>query len=226
MKIKDMPTTEKPRERLMYYGVENLSNADLLSIILRTGTKDLNVKQLSVNTLSTIGNINNFNNIGLRELSKIKGIGNVKAITILASIEFGKRVSNSEVTLNMLLNTTEKAHNLFKRYFKNQKQEKLMAIYLDQKKRLISYKTLFIGTIDCSIVHPREIFNEAIKNSASAIILIHNHPSNDINPSKEDIEITKNIKTSGKMLGIPLLDHIITNGEEYYSFYEKSLNEY
>lgn len=225
MRIKDMPTTEKPRERLMHYGVENLSNTDLLSIILRTGIKEMNVKEVSENILKTVGNLNNFNNIGIRELSNIKGVGNIKAITILAAIELGKRVNNKEITLKMCLNNTKKVHDAFKRYFQKIKQEKLMAIYLDTKKRLISYKVIFVGTLDYSIVHPRDIFNEAIKVSASSLIIIHNHPSGDIKPSKEDIETTNKIMESGKMLGIPLLDHIITNGEEYYSFYDEYIKE-
>lgn len=225
MRIKDMPTTEKPRERLMHYGVENLSNTDLLSIILRTGIKEMNVKEVSENILKTVGNLNNFNNIGIRELSNIKGVGNIKAITILAAIELGKRVNNKEITLKMCLNNTKKVHDAFKRYFQKIKQEKLMAIYLDTKKRLISYKVIFVGTLDYSIVHPRDIFNEAIKVSASSLIIIHNHPSGDIKPSKEDIETTNRIMESGKMLGIPLLDHIITNGEEYYSFYDEYIKE-
>lgn len=225
MRIKDMPVTEKPRERLMHYGVENLSNIDLISIILRNGVKDMNVKEISANILKTVGNVNNLNNIGIRELSNIKGVGNIKAITILAAIELGKRVNSKEITIKMNLNSTEKVHNAFKRYFQNLKQEKLMAIYLDTKKRLIQYKIIFVGTLDSAIVHPRDIFNEAIKASASSLIIIHNHPSGDIAPSKEDIETTKKIIESGNMLGIPLLDHIITNGEEYYSFYDEYIKK-
>lgn len=220
MKIKDMPTMEKPRERLLQYGVENLSNADLISIILRTGTKDNSVKDISHSILNQVDNLNDLSNIGIRELSNIKGMGSVKAITLMAAIELGKRVSSKEVHLKMKLNTVSTVHDVFKTQFINQKQEKLLAIYLDTKKCLISYKTIFVGTIDHSVCHPREIFNEGIKVGATSIIIMHNHPSGNLTPSSYDIEITNKLITSGYMLGIPIIDHIITNGEEYYSFYD------
>ena len=221
MKVKDMPVSLQPRERMIKYGVENLSDVDLLSIIFRTGTKDANVKEVASNLLSSIGKINNLSNIGIRELSKIKGVGAVKAITLLAAIELGKRVTNKEIEINMNLSNGEIVHNAFKSLFINETQEKVLTIFLDTKKRLISYKFMFIGTIDKSLIHPREIFNEAIKTSASSIIIMHNHPSNDIEPSKEDIITTNKIKECGDIIGIPLIDHLITNGKEYYSFYDR-----
>ncbi len=221
MKVKEMPTSFQPRERMLKFGVENLSDVDLLSIILRSGTKDNNVKEVASNILSSIGGLNNFNDVGIRELSKIKGVGTVKALTLLASIELGLRVNSKEIEINMNLSNSESIHEAFKSLFINIHQEKVLGVFLDSKKRLISYKVLFIGTLDKSIVHPREIFNEAIKVHASSLAIIHNHPSNDILPSKEDIIITNKIKECGDLLGIPLLDHLITNGREYYSFYDK-----
>lgn len=221
MKVKEMPTSFQPRERMLKFGVENLSDVDLLSIILRSGTKDNNVKEVASNILSSIGGLNNFNDVGIRELSKIKGVGTVKALTLLASIELGLRVNSKEIEINMNLSNSESIHEAFKSLFINIHQEKVLGVFLDSKKRLISYKVLFIGTLDKSIVHPREIFNKAIKVHASSLAIIHNHPSNDILPSKEDIIITNKIKECGDLLGIPLLDHLITNGREYYSFYDK-----
>lgn len=221
MKIEEMSRLEKPRERMLQYGVENLSNADLISIILRSGTKDNNVKEIANKILSEIGSINNLSNVGVRELSKIKGVGLVKAITLISAIELGKRVSNKEIILKMKLNTPKIINDTFKIYYKNATQEKLMAIFLDTQKCLISYKIIFVGTLDSSIIHPREIFNEAIKVCASSIVLIHNHPSGNLSPSNEDLNVTDSIIKSGKMLGIPVLDHIITNGDEYISIYEK-----
>lgn len=225
MKVKDLPVSSQPRERMLQYGVENLSDVDLISIILRTGTKDTNVKDVACEILNSVTSINNLNNVGIRELSKIKGVGTIKAITILASIELGKRVNNKEIALNMPLTTGEKVHASFKRLFISEKQEKLLSIFLDSKKRLISYKIMFIGTLDRSIIHPREIFNEAIKVHASSIIIMHNHPSQDITPSKEDIEITKKLQECGNIIGIPILDHLITNGKDYYSFYDEYLKK-
>lgn len=221
MRLKDMPKTELPRERLLNYGVENLSNSDLLCIILRSGVKDFSVKDIANNILNQVGNINNLADIGVRELSNIKGVGNVKAVTILAAIELGKRITSEEIIIKMKLNTGEKVHDAFKKLFKKEKQEKFLAIYLDAKKNLLSYKILFIGTIDYSICHPREVFNEAIKVGASSIIVMHNHPSGNLEPSINDKKITNQLIESGKMLNIPLIDHIITNGEEYYSFYDE-----
>lgn len=221
MKIKDMPECEKPRERMLEYGVENLSNVDLISIILRNGVKDISVKEVASNILNKIDTINDLSNLGIRELSNIKGVGEVKAITLLASIELGKRVSIKEIRPNMKLTNKDLVHEVFKKYFINEHQEKFLAIFLDNKKCLISYKTLFIGTNNQSIAHPREIFMEAIKAGACGLIVMHNHPSGNVLPSIEDKNITERLIESGHMLGIPLLDHIITNGEEYYSFYDE-----
>lgn len=221
MLIKDLPECEKPRERMLEYGVENLSNVDLLSIILRNGVKDISVKDVAINILNNVESINDLSSLGVRELSNIKGVGPVKAITLLASIELGKRVSIKEAKANMSLSNKEKIHDVFKKFFINENQEKFLAIFLDNKKCLINYKILFIGTNNASIAHPREVFMEAIKANASAVVVMHNHPSGNVLPSEEDKNITEKLIQSGHMLGIPLLDHIITNGEEYYSFYDE-----
>lgn len=221
MLIKDLPECEKPRERMLEYGVENLSNVDLLSIILRNGIKDISVKEVAINILNNVESINDLSSLGVRELSNIKGVGPVKAITLLASIELGKRVYTKEAKVNMILSNKEKIHEVFKKFFINENQEKFLAIFLDNKKCLINYKILFIGTNNASIVHPREVFLEAIKAKASAVVVMHNHPSGNVLPSEEDKNITEKLIQSGYMLGIPLLDHIITNGEEYYSFYDE-----
>ena len=222
MSFKDLPENELPRERLLKYGKENLSNSDLLSIILITGIKDITVREVSENILKSIKNINDLSNISVKELGKIKGVGEIKAITLLAAIELGKRVSNKEITLGVSLTNPFIIHETFKSLFKNLTYEKVITIYLDNKKRLISYRVVSLGTIDKSVLHPREIYSEAIKTNSSSIICIHNHPSNDLTPSEEDIRITKRLIECGEIIGIPLNDHLITNGEEYYSFYEKS----
>ena len=221
MKLKELPSTEMPRERLLNVGEENLTNEELLSIILRTGVKNSSVKEVSNNILSYINNINDLNNININELSKITGVGLVKAITLKASIELGKRVSNIEINNGMKLNTSKIIHDTFKSIFIGLKQEKLIAIYLDNKKRLISYKAITIGTLDETICHPRDIIYNAIKSNASSIIIIHNHPSGDIIPSKADINMTNSLIESCKIVGIPLLDHLITNTKNYYSFFEE-----
>lgn len=219
MKLKELPITELPRERLLNVGESNLTNEELLSIILRTGTKNNSVKEVSMNILSSIDNINELINMDVYELSKIKGVGLVKAITLKASIELGKRVSNIEINNGMKLNNTDIVHETFKSLFIGLKQEKLLAIYLDNKKKLISYKIITIGTKDQTMFHPRDILYNAIKSNASGIIIIHNHPSGDITPSKADIELTNTLINSCNIVGIPLLDHLITNTKNYYSFF-------
>lgn len=222
MKLKELPVNELPRERLINNGVETLSNEELLSIILRTGTKNISVKDVSNNILSSVSTINELNDIDLSELSKIKGVGIVKAVTLKASIELGKRVSNIEISNLMKLNNSEIVHDTFKSLFVGLKQEKLLAIYLDNKKRLINYKTITIGTKDVTLFHPRDIIYNAIKCNASGIIIMHNHPSLDITPSRADIEMTNCLTQSCNIVGIPMLDHLITNTKDYYSFFKES----
>ena len=221
MKLKELPSTELPRERLLNVGESNLTNEELLSIILRTGTKENNVKEISMNILSSINNINELMNIDIYELSKIKGVGLVKAITLKASIELGKRVNNIEIKNNMKLNNSDIVHDTFKSLFVGLKQEKLLAVYLDNKKKLIKYKIITIGTKDQTMFHPRDIIYNAIKCNASAIVVIHNHPSGDVSPSKQDIELTNTLINSCNIVGIPLLDHLITNTQNYYSFFKE-----
>lgn len=222
MKLKELPVTELPRERLINNGVENLTNEELLSIILRTGTKNMNVKEVSNNILSSIKSINDLSNIDLYELSKIKGVGIVKAVSLKASIELGKRVTNIEINNLMKLNNADIIHDTFKSLFIGLKQEKLLAIYLDNKKRLINYKIITIGTKDQTMFHPRDIIYNAIKCNASGIIIMHNHPSLDITPSNADIEMTNILINSCNIVGIPLLDHLITNTKNYYSFFKEN----
>lgn len=224
MKLKDMPITELPRERLLNVGEKNLTNEELLSIIIRNGTKNNSVKEVSLNILNSINSITELNNIDIYELSKIKGVGLVKAMCIKAGIELGKRVSNIEIKNMMTLNNSDIVHDTFKNMFIGLEQEKLLALYLDNKKRLITYKTITIGTKDETICHPRDVIYNAIKCNASGIILIHNHPSQDINPSKADIEMTNKLIESCHIVGIPLLDHLITNTKNYYSFFRECSN--
>lgn len=220
MKLKALPINELPRERLLQYGASSLSNEELLSIIFRTGVKDLSVKEVSGNVLSTIENINELANISVDELASIKGVGIVKAITLLASLELGKRVYSNPLNKGTLLNNTLAVHETFKSLFKSLLQEKFVVIYLNTKKELIGYDILFIGTLDSTAFHPREVLRGAIKRSASAIIVMHNHPSGNVNPSNNDILLTRQLMKSCEVVGIPLIDHLISNGSDYYSFFD------
>ncbi len=223
MKIKDLPNEEKPRERLLKYGASNISNEDLISILLRTGCRDESVKDLSNKILSKIQTIEDLKELSINELTAIKGLGRTKAITLLAAIELGKRVDNKSIKESITLNNTELVHKFFASLISSSKQEQLLVILLDNKKRLISYEIMYKGTENSSVVSPKEIYNYAIKNRASAIIIMHNHPSGLIEPSAADIEMTNSLVYTGKIIGIPLLDHLITNGQNYYSFFNEMI---
>ena len=221
IKFKELPNTEKPRERLVNKGKESLSNEELLSIIFRTGTKNISVKEVSCELLNLVKDIRSLKDVSINTLTSIKGIGKVKAIELLAVIELGKRIY-AEVNDNDLINCTSPINiiNYFNYLFKDKKQEEFYVLYLDNKKKYISKKLLFVGSINYSIVHPREIFKEAYLCSASFIICLHNHPSGDSYPSKEDDNITRKIKEIGLIHGIPLIDHIIIGKNNYYSYFE------
>ena len=221
MNFKDIPIEERPRERLSMYGENNLSNEELLMIILKTGIRGLSVKEVSLNLLKECGELSNLKSMTLNRLMKIKGIGRVKAIELMAIIELSKRM-NEVISIGDVIYCTNPNNiiNYFNYLFKDKKQEEFYVLYLDNKKKYIDKKKLFIGSINSSISHPREIFKEAYLLSASFLICIHNHPSGDASPSKEDIIITKKIKDIGELHGIYLVDHIIIGDNIYYSFYE------
>lgn len=218
--IKDIIKSERPRERLLEVGEKSLSNEELLSIILKTGTKNISVKDLSRKILNEIKDISNLKDMTYNKLIKIKGIGTVKAIEILASLELGRRVYYRNVKQKIKLNNTALVFEHFKNLFIDETQENFYALYLNTKTELISYKLLFKGTINTSVVHPREIFKYAFLESANSIIVIHNHRSNNTTPSKEDIELTNKLFEIGNIMAIPVIDHIIIGIDNYYSFYE------
>lgn len=221
VKIKDLPELERPCEKLLNNGVQSLNNEELIAIILKTGTKELSSKELASKILSLTKNITDLNQFNFNDLIKIKGIGKIKICNLLASIELGKRVNSSVLNLNNIQFTNSKiVYEYFKNKIGNKKQEHFYCVYLDNSKKIIEEKLLFIGTINYSVVHPREVFKEAYLLSSSAIICVHNHPSNNIFPSKEDIEVTKRLIEVGNLLGIKVLDHIIIGNNNYYSFLE------
>ena len=219
--FKNIPESDKPRERLYQYGSENLSDEELISIILKTGTKGISVKEVSLKLLENVGDIRKLKDIGINTLMGINGIGRVKAIEIKAAIELGRRIyiENNKLS-GVILNNSLKIYEYFKDLVGNKKQEYFYTVYVDTKGRYIDKKCLFVGTMNNSIVHPREIFKEAYLLSANGIICIHNHPSGDPTPSKEDVMITKKIKEIGMIHGIRLVDHLIVGVNSYYSFYE------
>ena len=224
IKFKNLPNNEKPRERLYMYGSESLSNEELFSIILKTGTKNFSVKEVSLKLLEVVGDLENFKNIGVNSLMKIDGIGRVKAIEIKAALELGRRVyMNNNKIDKIVLNSSETIYNYFREILIDKKQEYFYCVYVDTKSKYIDKKCLFIGTINSSVVHPREVFKEAYLLSASGIICIHNHPSGDATPSREDINLTKRLIEISLIHGIILLDHFIIGNDNYFSFFDNNM---
>ena len=223
MRYKDKINEDKPREKLRKYGIESLSDTELISILIRTGNKNCSVEELSNNILKTINGLTNLKNLGLNSLTKINGIKLSKASTILARRELGKRVFKKE-NLVKLTNSMQ-IYNAFKYEFIGIKQEKFYVLLFDTKMNLILKKEIGKGTINKVDIGPREVFKEAIKESASFIVIMHNHPSGDTTPSNEDIEITNTMIKTGEIIGIKVVDHIIISENSYYSFYENSFNK-
>lgn len=223
IRIKDLPINDRPIERLLEVGVKNLSDEELLSIILKTGTKDGSVKILASNILSVAGRIENLKNLTFEQLINIKGVGKSKAAAILSVVELGRRCNRNLDSLNNLkLVNSELVYQYFKNVIGDEKQEYFYCIYLDNHKKIIKNKLLFLGTINHSLVHPREIFKEAYLCGAVSIICVHNHPTGNITPSRQDIELTSNLVSIGKLLGIGVDDHIIIGKNNYYSFFENN----
>ncbi len=221
VKIKDIPVLDRPRERLIHYGVESLSNEELLAIIFKTGTKGNSAKDLGINLLSKISSIKRLNDINFEYLKNIKGIGESKACDLLATIELGKRINREVDTLkNVKLTNTSVVFKYYKDKIGDKKQECFYCVYLDSNKKILGDKLMFMGTVNYSLVHPREIFKEAYLLGASAIICVHNHPGGNPIPSKQDYEITNNLIEASKILGVKFLDHVIICKNNYYSFLE------
>lgn len=219
VKIKDLPRVDRPREKLLKYGSVKLSTTELLAIVLRTGVKGVNVVELANKILKLVGT-DNVRNITTSDLRKIKGLGPVKCAEIIACIELGKRLLKDVEPLQAL---SPRAVFESLKDIRGLKKEHFIAIYLDTQNREIHREIISIGTLNASLVHPREIFEPAIRNLAASIILVHNHPSGDTKPSEEDILVTKKLVDSGRLLDIHILDHIVVSSRGYLSLKEKSL---
>lgn len=220
--IKKIPVSDRPRERLLNYGSESLSNEELISIILKTGCKNRSVKEVALSLLEEIGDINKLSEMEVNSLKNIKGVGKVKAIELKAAIELGKRVYYAPPDINdTIFDNPLAVYNYFYSFFSLKKQEYFYCIYLDIHKKMIAKKLLFVGTLNMSLVSTREIFKEAYLLSASGIICVHNHPGGDSSPSKADELITKKIKELSGIHEITLVDHVIIGYKNYFSFNEQ-----
>ena len=219
MKIKSLPDDSRPRERFLKRGAEALSNAELLAIILRTGSLQENVIEMSNRLLSQY-NLDKLFDCSLKELQEIKGIGPSKAMQILAIAELSKRASQIKNPIKKITNAKD-VFDLFHERLKDDKQENFIVLMLSAKNNIIGDQLVFKGTLDSALIHPREVFKAAIRSSASKIILVHNHPSGDPAPSEDDLKITQILIDAGKMLNIPILDHVIVGKEKWWNWVER-----
>ncbi len=219
--IRDFPQDERPRERFIHHGPQSLSNHELLAILLRTGTKEESVLQLSNRLLTRFEGLRLLKSATLEEITEIKGIGHAKAIQILAAVELGRRVTNLAFSDRYVIRSPEDGAKYMMNEMRFLTQEHFVCLFLNTKNQVIHKQTIFIGSLNASIVHPREVFKEALRRSSASIICLHNHPSGDASPSREDVEVTKRLAECGKIIGIDLLDHLIIGENKFVSLKEK-----
>ncbi|MGV8147080.1 MAG: RadC family protein [Alkaliphilus sp.] len=225
VRIHDLPTNERPRERLVNYGVNALSSAELFAILLSTGTKEKSAMALAESVLAYAQEgLPYFTDCTVEELSEIRGIGLAKSTKIIAAVELGKRIAlSSKVNNYNKIKSPDDVSNIIMENMRYLKKEYFSILLLNTKNELISLENISIGSLNSSIVHPREVFVRAIKRNSSSIILAHNHPSGDPKPSNEDVQVTKRLVEAGKLIGIAVLDHIIIGDGVYCSLKEEHL---
>jgi DNA repair protein RadC len=220
--IKDLPEEERPREKLLKFGPEVLSTAELLALIIRTGSKEDTAIELSNKLLTHAGGLKFLKDLSIEELRKVKGIGLAKAAQIKAVIQLGRRIrmANFDDDGEVITSPQDVANLLLARLsFLN--KEHFVILLLDTKNKVISIEEISIGSLNNSIVHPREVFKPAIRRSSAAIILAHNHPSGNPKPSSEDIDVTRRLCEAGKLMGIEVLDHLVIGNKDYISLKER-----
>ncbi len=218
--IKDLPKEEKPREKAKKRGIEALSNSELLAILLRCGTKDKSALEVAQDILREMESLKGLKNSKLNSLAKIKGVGEVKAITILSALELGYRLKNEDKKSFIKIRKTDDVYDNFKYLLENSLQEKFLVLFLNNQNLVINYQIMFVGVSNQSLVEPKFIFQEAILNGATRIIVMHNHPSGNPEPSREDYFITDRIKEIGILLDIHLMDHLIIGNDSYFTFFD------
>ena len=219
MKIKDLPKIERPREKLEKYGPEKLSNSELLAILLRTGGKGLNVVEMSRKILGKFGG-DGLSKAGVNDLKNTFGLGSAKACEIVACFELGRRLLHNKKS--QIYFTPKDVWQELKD-IRDNKKEHFVIFFLDARNQEIKREIVSIGSLNANLVHPREVFEPAIRHTAAQIIVAHNHPSDDAEPSEEDKTITQRLIEASKILGIDIIDHIIVTKNNYFSFKEHKL---
>jgi len=221
--IKEMPTLERPREKMINYGSNTLSNAELIAILIGSGNAKKNAIELSSEIINNFGGLIALTDITHEELTSIRGIGDAKACNILAALELNKRVSAYALKKRLKITSPNDVCNIFMDELRYDKKEKFIIVLLNTKSEIISKELISIGNLNSSIVHPREVYKYAIKKSAASVLFIHNHPSGNPDPSKNDKNITRRLTEVGEIIGINVVDHIIIGNNRYFSFKENNL---
>ncbi len=221
--VKEMPKEERPRERLILQGVQGLSNEELIALILRTGMKDVSVIELSKRVLYHLESLSDLKKMTTEELMQIDGIKLAKATTLMAAIELGRRLSALPRVYKMKIQSAHDVYHLLYPQIGHLEQEHFIVLYLNAKSEIIKKETIFIGTINQTLIHPREIFKSAIKHACASILFVHNHPTGDAHPSQADLKATDLLKKSADVMGIDIIDHIIIGHHEFYSIIKQKL---
>lgn len=222
-KMKDYPQYNRPRERMEMLGAAQLSDRELLAILLSTGSRECSALELADQILLQHKGLRGLKDLTLDELMEQKGVGTAKAATVAAAVELGKRIcSNTDEYRPVISCSADAAHILFGR-MRGLDREHFQVMLLNQKKAVISIEPISVGTLNGSLVHPREVFKQAIKRSAATMILAHNHPSGNCEPSEQDLLVTQRLKAVGEIIGIDVIDHIIIGEDTYYSFLENHI---
>lgn len=223
IRIREIPSDERPRERLLQYGADALSVSELLAILLRTGTEKYSALGLADHLLSTFGSLRGVAGATIEEMSRIHGLGPAKAAQIKAAIEFGRRLVASSEEERPKVRSPQDVYNLLGPTLRDQKREHFIALLLDTKGGVFRQVTVSVGDLSSSLVHPREVFTEAVRRSAASILVAHNHPSGDPTPSPEDAAVTRRLVEAGSLLGIEVLDHVVLGDNRWVSLREKGL---
>lgn len=218
--VRDYPQEERPRERMIKEGAQGLTNQELSAILLRTGTRGESVLHLATRILKEVGSLKRLHDASVEELMRIKGVGQAKAVQIKAGLELGRRVAQQRKAPVTIRSSHDAAAYLQER-LALELQEIFYCLFLNTKNQIIHEKAIFKGSLNSSVVHPREVYKEGLKWSAASIIVAHNHPSGDPTPSKEDILVTKRLKQAGDIIGIHCLDHLIIGDGRYLSLKEE-----
>ena len=223
MAIQSWPLGERPRERMIRLGPQALSDSELVAILLRTGMKGKSAMDISRSLLIHSRSLRELSRMTPSDLTRMEGIGEAKAAELLAAVEIGRRVQASSDEERPVLRSPDDAARRLIPYLRDREKESFVVLVLDAQNALRNLSEVSSGTLNASLVHPREVFKVAIKNSAAAILVAHNHPSGNPEPSSEDIEITRQLVESGRILGIPLHDHLIIAGNTFTSLAERGL---